>query len=301
MIIKKALYILLFFAATLNAQTPEPALPTKGLLFEISGNGLTRPSYLFGTFHLMKSEYFDEHPRIETCLERVEGLVVEVDMVPSAFKKVQKAMYMEDTLITDFLNEAEELALDRKLIDNTGNGISTYNTFKPSSVLSLIQPDIVGETNSKYKSYKGEVMDIYLTEKAKDADMDFEPLETVEEQISILYNEPFELQIAQLKKYIFVDIKLTTPSDTVGLSIIDMYFTENIGGMYANVVHQPERLGNVDRILHQRNNNWMERLPGMIKEKSRFIAVGALHLPGPTGLVYQLQKAGFTLKVVSLK
>jgi uncharacterized protein YbaP (TraB family) len=42
----------------------------------------------------------------------------------------------------------------------------------------------------------------------------------------------------------------------------------------------------------------MKQLPAMLAEGNRFIAVGALHLPGKKGLIEFLQQHGYTVKPV---
>ena len=47
-----------------------------------------------------------------------------------------------------------------------------------------------------------------------------------------------------------------------------------------------------------RNKKWMNHIPTYIANKSTFIAVGALHLPGKDGLINLLREAGYTVEQV---
>lgn len=51
-------------------------------------------------------------------------------------------------------------------------------------------------------------------------------------------------------------------------------------------------------MLDNRNRNWIKKMPDMMKKGSVFFAVGAAHLPGDTGIIYLLRKAGYTVKPV---
>ena len=45
----------------------------------------------------------------------------------------------------------------------------------------------------------------------------------------------------------------------------------------------------------------MQQLPRLMKEGAAFVAVGALHLIGETGLVSQLRQQGYTVTPVNIK
>ena len=53
-------------------------------------------------------------------------------------------------------------------------------------------------------------------------------------------------------------------------------------------------------LLDDRNYKWMQQLPRLMQEKSLFVAVGALHLVGESGLVKQLQSKGYTVTPVNI-
>jgi len=46
-------------------------------------------------------------------------------------------------------------------------------------------------------------------------------------------------------------------------------------------------------LLVKRNNNWVEKMPKIMKEKSTFFAVGAAHLLGDIGILDLLRAEGY--------
>ena len=52
-------------------------------------------------------------------------------------------------------------------------------------------------------------------------------------------------------------------------------------------------------MLINRNKNWLNQLPDLMKNNSLFIAVGAGHLVGDNGLIKGLQAKGYTVKPVA--
>jgi len=55
-----------------------------------------------------------------------------------------------------------------------------------------------------------------------------------------------------------------------------------------------------DKMLKNRNLDWMTKAPDIIKEQPTFIVVGAAHLVGQYGLINQLRLKGYTVKAVKI-
>lgn len=72
--------MLFVFNARLSAQNSE------SLLWKISGNGLSQPSYLYGTIHLICKKDMIISNAFNRAFDRAEVVYIEMD--PSAFKKV---------------------------------------------------------------------------------------------------------------------------------------------------------------------------------------------------------------------
>lgn len=52
------------------------------------------------------------------------------------------------------------------------------------------------------------------------------------------------------------------------------------------------------KLINERNDAWMLKIPILISQGPTLIAVGAMHLPGDVGLINQLRKMGYTVKSV---
>jgi uncharacterized protein YbaP (TraB family) len=53
-------------------------------------------------------------------------------------------------------------------------------------------------------------------------------------------------------------------------------------------------------MIKDRNKEWMKKIPSLLKTGAQFIAVGALHLAGPYGLVEQLKQIGYTVTPIKI-
>ena len=66
---------------------------------------------------------------------------------------------------------------------------------------------------------------------------------------------------------------------------------------YGNFMMSKTQLAEFNRyLITYRNLNWIPKLIQKIHQKSLFIAVGASHLAGNTGLIPLLKKQGFTVE-----
>ena len=69
----------------------------------------------------------------------------------------------------------------------------------------------------------------------------------------------------------------------------------NIDSIFQYVSASEEMAYDLNKLLINRNKNWVEKLPVMMKKQSLFIAVGAGHLGGPNGVVALLRQSGYTV------
>ena len=91
---------------------------------------------------------------------------------------------------------------------------------------------------------------------------------------------------------------------------LDLYSEGEIAAVGEFSVLLSERLGDVGsarqvyeevmaELLDARNRAWMASLLPEVRRGGAFVAVGALHLPGESGLVELLRNEGFTLTLIS--
>lgn len=291
---KTLLRSLFLFILTLPGLSKAQAVPDKGLLYEVTGKGLKKPSYLFGTFHLLKSGYLDEIPRVAECFNKAKGLVVEVDLNPADIMSVRQAMVLSGKKISDFLSDEEEGILDTKLINATGLGLQFFESLKPAAIIATLSASLPPDVKDRLEKYAGTMMDLYFMDLAHEQNKTVTGLETAMEQANILFGDSLNVQVENLKKY----LANVDDIDTVSNKMVDDYFAQDLTALYKLSTDYNEYAGDMKKLLADRNERWLKVLPGLFKKQSQFVAVGALHLAGTDGLVYQLRKAGYTVKPV---
>ena len=90
----------------------------KSTLWKIEGNGIEKPSYLFGTIHITCDATLEAD--VTKALDVTSQIVLEMDMDdPSLQAKIMKDMYLNNgKTIKDFVSEEEYVAID-SLFQNT--------------------------------------------------------------------------------------------------------------------------------------------------------------------------------------
>ena len=121
------LVILLIIASTTFSQ--QQKWPNT-LLWKISGNGLEKPSYLYGTMHLQDKRLFQFTDSVYSSLEKVDGFALEIDfneLMDSIFKRGFREAENE-------VLDKEDVKLDKKKIDRSVDSIMKELDLDPESL-----------------------------------------------------------------------------------------------------------------------------------------------------------------------
>lgn len=310
---------LLFVIGNINFQVSSRSVAPEledALLWEISGNGLANSSFLYGTFHTMNGSFLDSVPHFYTSLGKVKQVVAEVDMVNQKIISPQPedvmcfAMPKDTTYQMLFSNE------DFKYVDSC---LTTVIEQKMHSILkpayTSLMYTILTTTDLK-NSETG--LDKFILTKATENAQKVVGLETMEEHMKFVYGLYksmcagsvkdqadlllFELRNPQLSEEVMDEMeslyrrqmltKLIEPSQKMEGKIKEFF------PQYSDEKAEEASEKMMADLVDVRNDNWLKKIPQMIKDNPSLIAVGALHLTGEKGLINQLRKMGYTIKPV---
>lgn len=246
----------MLFGITANAQETKQ----QSNFYAITGNGLRDTSWLFGTYHLVKSSYLDEIPVVVQAFNKANAVAVE--LVPDSSKTVAAASMglLKDKTLADLLDKPFKDSLDKELRTTLGVGIEQINQLKPVNVaLTLSMVYLLTDMKSPLQKYSGSLLDGYFAEKGKLAGKKITEFETIEEQMNILFNSATnEQQVNQLKYF------LRNKSDMInqGNELIENWFKHDLEKMYSVSEKGLAVFGNENEFLNNRNDRWMKILPG---------------------------------------
>ncbi|WP_232835008.1 TraB/GumN family protein [Pleomorphovibrio marinus] len=257
----------------------------KGVFWKISGPELEKPSYLFGTIHLICEQDFKLSEEVAEKLKYADALVLEVDMDdPALALSMLSRMQNEDgESITDYLSEEEYKVIRQMLIERTGMDLDMLKTMRPFILMTLIYPNLL---ECETKSYEHELMKV-----AKAEEMDILGLESIDDQLSIFDRIPLDEQYRSFYEY----AENLDRGRQEFRKLINTYLEEDIALLVKMVSESPEYRAYQDILLDKRNHNWIAPMQELMKGSTVFFAVGAGHLGGENGLLNLLRKEGYTL------
>ena len=269
----------------------------KSLLWEISGNGLTKPSYLYGTIHMICKDDAALGDSLVAAIEKSDRVYFEVDMdnMMEMFSAFKDFKMRNDTTLADLLSKEDyEKVKEYMESKSTILPFSQLETYKPMLASSLLMESGIGCEESV-------AMEQLILEVAKRNKKRVEGLETMSYQASIFDSIPYKLQAEQLLKYVN-DGGSKSEADKQFEEMVEAYKEQDIEKLGKFVAADDGGLGNYEDILiYHRNRNWVEKLKTIMRERSLTIAVGAGHLAGEKGVIKLLRKEGYTVRPVKYK
>jgi len=260
----------------------------KGLFYEISGNGLESPSYLFGTIHIICEKDFYLGQNVQDKVASSRKLVLEIDLDdPNMMQVVFANINNPDgEKITDYLNEDQFQATQQFLLENAAVDIGMMKSMRPFMLLSMLYPKML---ECETKAYELELMKI-----AKENEMPVLGLETIEDQLMVFENIPLAEQYKNLYDYVS-DFEKGRKEFK---KLIETYSSKDIDRMVEMVGESPEYKNYQDIMLDNRNRNWIAPMKTMMEDGKLFFAVGAGHLGGEKGLINLLREEGYTVRSI---
>ena len=257
------------------------------LLFKVSGNGITKPSYIFGTIHISCDVKFDA--ATTKALDETTQLYLELDIDDSELQnKIMKSLSMKNGVtISSLVSPEDYRLLDDYFLQKMNVPISAFNTYKPFFLSSMFLNTLLDCTP---QSYENELVKVSAFQN--------EPvfgLETVEEQMDIFDQIPYQLQVEEL----ITSVKNDFRDDKTELNILlKTYATKDLNELskVSSTSKSTIMSDYEDLLLNNRNKKWLKLIQQITKNKPTFFAVGAAHLSGDEGLIHLLRRNGYLVE-----
>ncbi len=271
------------------------------LLWKVSGNGLGRPSYIIGTYHFAPASMIDQIPGMAQAFEDCDIVLGEIDNEEITGTKAQMAMAqammapVDSTL--DKLYSPEDYAIVEQVFNKYFGGmgvtLSQMKMLKPSAI--SVQMQAMQAVKYFPNFNPNDLIDMAVQKRANEMGRPSGGLETVDEQIDLLFNSPLTEQAESLLEACKKDDLFVVQSS----ALVEAYMAQDLAKI-EEVMTDPEIGGDdaeaMDELIYDRNRNWVVKLVKIMHERAALICVGAGHLPGEQGLLQLLRDRGFTVE-----
>ncbi|MBL7724921.1 MAG: TraB/GumN family protein [Chitinophagaceae bacterium] len=267
------------------------------LLWKIEGNGLEKPSYLFGTIHMICKEDAVLSENMKKVITDCDEVYFEIDMdnLFEMLGAMSKMKMLGDTTLKDLLSDSDYLKVK--------NFFKDKNSLLPFSVLETYKPILASSTltQSEMPCDGATAMEQVIMSAAKESKKKIKGLETMAQQAGFLDSIPYKYQAEELVKYIDSST-LSSGDNKMMNAMFEAYRQQDLKKLEELMVDSDAGLSSFTNILlYNRNANWVEKLKTLMTEKSLLVAVGAGHLPGEKGVINLLKKEGYTVTPVKNK
>ncbi len=261
------------------------------LLWEIRGNGLSSPSYLFGTDHFIGGSFLDSIPYVMRKFKQCKAVATEADL-ESAPLEYKSHIFLKNDSLSNIFTSDEFSEMDKTLNHYLPWPLSKFNRFKPTYVYSYLSYFLLARTSSSTNPH----LDRYFRDQGHKMGYKILGLETVKFHDSLLYDAPLDMQ----KKSFLYFIRHIDQYRISRRKDFNLYHKQDLNGFEIKTnSHDEFKDARMDNLIRTRNMNWLRELPGIIRQQPTFIAVGAGHLLWDCGLINQLRLKGYTVKPIT--
>lgn len=271
------------------------------LLWKVTGNGLGRPSYILGTYHFAPASMIDKIPGMQQAFEGCDIVIGEINkeemMSKDAQAKMAMAMMAPPDSTLDKLFTPEEYAIIEgvfnKYFGGMGVTLSQMNMLKPSAI--SVQMQAMQAVKYFPNFSENEQIDMGVQTRANEMGRPSEGLETIQEQIDLLFGSPLTEQAKGLLEACQKDDLFVVQSS----ALVEAYMAQDLSKI-EEIISDPEVGGDdpeaMDALIYDRNRNWAPKLISIMPERACLVCVGAGHLPGDQGLLQLLRNEGYTVE-----
>lgn len=286
-------------ASVLAQVAAAPDAARRGFLFEVSKNG--QRALLFGTLHVGRPGWFPLPAPQQAVLNRATVLALEADPadVPGVLEAMQRhGLYPTGAAGLDALLTERERRRVQALLEREGLAPAAAWRMKPW----LLATTLVLGAATRQGLLPAQASESQLAAWARARGLRVVELEGAEAQMRLLGSAPVEVQRELLLETV-AGIESGAAAEEVA-SIVRAWSLGDWNALTALLARMEAERGagarfNLDTMITGRHAAMIAAIEDLMRAGGEpLVAVGALHLPGPRGLVTQLRARGYTVRAL---
>jgi uncharacterized protein YbaP (TraB family) len=265
----------------------------QGLLWKIERGDLA-PSYLFGTIHVTDERVLNLPAEVTQAFDGARSATFEVIMTDELRMQLARVMIAPPDRTLDKVLNPELYGDAMAAGARYGLAPAQLRYFKPWALamfLSVPQAEFARSATGVLP------LDQALRDRAQAQGKPVHQLDTGAEQIA-LFNELTEAdQLAMLESAIRDNAEI----EALFEGLTARYLARDVGAIHSEMIAQSKSMDEqlvkmfLLRFNDARNRTMVQRMAPRLGEGGAFIAIGALHLPGETGLLSLLAAQGYRI------
>lgn len=265
-----------------------PAFAQHSLLYKISGKGLTQPSYLYGTIHMICPDDFSVSDQLKDVFSKAKTLYLEVDMDdPAMMGQLMQAMQekTEGYKLENIFKPEDFARLKQYFKDSMKMDLAFFQQMKPMMILStMLSKSLDCPQPASYE--------VTFLNMAKEQQKTVEGLEGLDAQINVFDKIADSTESRMIMEY----VNDMQKQRDIFARIVSAYQEQDIQKIHDFLKESPEMAGYEDVFVYDRNRSWIPVMEKAAQKESTLFACGAMHLGGEQGVVALLRKQGYTVE-----
>lgn len=267
------------------------------LLWKITAPGSKGPSYIMGTMHTNHSKVLQLGRKCYPYIRRVQLFAMEADIESGMDIGLLQIMRMGSGYsLRQMLPADDYRLLDSLILAQMGLPLSLLDNVAPVFILTMLEAQEVAATEPGGNT-TAQPLDLQLRSYAAKRKKKVVGVETLQEQFETLGTLTYEEQADMLLNYMHTQ---NQPGNSTA-DLLRFYLQQQLDSLLVMSADEtmPEKFNRA--LLQDRNLRMAQRTAAMVQQQTVFVAVGALHLPGPEGVIEHLRKLGLTVEPLRLK
>jgi uncharacterized protein YbaP (TraB family) len=263
------------------------------LLWEITGNGLSKPSYLFGTMHISNKMVFHLSDSFYHAIKNVDVVAIELDPeqwqseIPRINKQSAAYRLFYATYYTDYINQFS--------MQEGGytDQVKAVLRMEPALNDALLYRNQRGMDNFEEDTY----LDLYIYQTGRKLGKKATGVETYVGSQQMTIEAYVDMANEKNKPRQRNDLNMYE----INQQLQDAYRRGDLDMLDSLTKLTETSASFSEKFLYRRNEMQALAMDSIMQHESLFVGVGAAHLPGDRGVIEILRSKGYTLRPIYMQ
>ncbi len=277
----------------LNAQQKE-VKKYPALLWEITGNGLKKPSYLFGTMHVSSKMVFHLSDSFYVGIKNADVVALELD--PQLWQdQLFRYQKMQNNLRFYTQGAPNDYITEKSFqIDKYEDKIKAALSEEPTIINGLLYRTFQPSADFEEDTY----LDLYIYQTGKRLGKQTTGVENFFETERLILEASQDMMKDKKRR--------NYDADGEGAYSLEKKTQDAYRKGDLDMLDSLEKIlqssdAYLEKFLYRRNEIQANSIDSIVKKHSLFVGVGAAHLPGKRGVIELLRKKGYKLRPIIMQ